>query len=85
MPKLKVTKLKSGLIKRIHVNGAQIRFNKRELTDHPVITVKTYNRNVYGRIVSIRGPSVLRQCFNKPLPSGAVTWIETEAEVTVYA
>lgn len=79
------TVLKEGLRKRIHVNGAEVRRNKRDKTDRPVFTVKTYNQNVYGTAVRISGPSTLIQRFDKPLASGAVAWIETSAEVLVYA
>lgn len=76
-------KIRDGLKKRIHVNGAVIRRNKRDGTNDPVFTTKTYKKNYYGRSVIIHGPSVLCQDFENRLASGAVAWIETTAPVTV--
>lgn len=78
------TALRGGLLKRIHVNGALIRSNKRTGEDLPVFTVKTYNANTTGRRVTIDGPCVLQQDFTHRLASGAVAWIETRAPVTVH-
>lgn len=79
-----MTLVKAGTIKRIHVNGAVIRRNKKEHRDDPVFTVKSNKKNTYGRTVCIRGPSMLVQDFEARLASGAVAWIETRAEVEIY-
>lgn len=77
------TVLRDGLLKRIHVNGALVRFNKRSGENLPVFTVKTYDANTTGREVRIDGPCILQQNFEHRLASGAVAWIETRARVTV--
>lgn len=76
-------RIKAGVTKRIHVNGAVIRRNKQQQRNDPVFTVKTYNSNQYGRCVQIHGPSELMQNFTKRLASGAVAWITTKAEVEI--
>jgi len=76
---------------RIHVNQFAIRRNKRAKRDvEPVLTVKTYNSNVYGRKVVIQdenGKPVATVMYrpDKPLSCGAVCWIETTNKVEVYA
>ena len=64
-------------------HGARIRANKQQGTDEPCISVKCRGRNYYGRSVTIDGTCLLRQAFDKPLPSGAVAWIETYSAVTI--
>ncbi len=67
--------------KRIHVNQGVIRSNRKNGTDNPPITVKTYKSNTYAREVSIEGPSRLIYNPDNPLSCGARLWIETEASV----
>ena len=69
--------------KRIHVNMHHIRHNKKHGTNKPVITVKTYQDNVYGNEVQILGKSTVVYRPNKPLSCGAKVWIETDAEVII--
>ena len=69
--------------KRIHVNQHVIRSNKKNNENNPVITVKTYQDNVYGNEVQILGESTVVYSPNKPLSCGAKVWIETEAEVVI--
>lgn len=83
MPRGAAIPVLAGIKKRIHVNGAVIRKNKRDGTNDPVFTVKTYKSNTYGRAVEIHGPCRLQQNFHQRLSSGAVAWIETTAPVTV--
>jgi hypothetical protein len=45
--------------KRIHVNQHVIRSNKKNNENNPVITVKTYQDNVYGNEVQILGESTV--------------------------
>lgn len=75
--------LPAGSIKRIHVNGAVIRANKKNGTNAPVFTVKTCRSNDYGRRVTIHGPAELTQDFERRLGSGAVAWITTRAAVEI--
>lgn len=69
--------------KRIHVNQHNIRANKKDGGDRPVLTVKTYKSNTYGHEVEILGPSKLVYSPEKPLSCGARVWIETEADVLI--
>ena len=69
--------------KKIHINMHEIRSNKRNGTNDPVITVKTYNSNTYGYEVDILGGSKVVYSPDKPLSCGARVWIETDSEVLV--
>ena len=69
--------------KIIHVNMHKIRSNKKNNTDDPVITVKTYKSNNYAHEVDIQGPSKIVYSKDKPLPCGARVWIETEEKVVL--
>jgi len=69
--------------KRIHVNQHVIRSNKKNNENNPVITVKTYQDNIYGNEVQILGESTFVYRPNKPLSCGARVWIETDAEVVI--
>jgi hypothetical protein len=72
----------------IHVNQQNIRANKKNGTNLPVITVKTYKTNTYGhsaRILDRDGEEIARVVYrpDKPLSCGARVWIETKKEVRV--
>ena len=69
--------------KRIHVNQHNIRRNRKEGTNDPVITCKTYKSNEYGHEVNIQGPSRVVYSPEKPLSCGAVLWIEIDSDVVV--
>lgn len=77
--------LPAGTIKRIHVNGANLRLNKRTrpISNFPVFTVKNRRDNIKGNLVEINGPVILIYDPHKPMKSGAVAWMETKAEVIV--
>ena len=70
------------MIKRIHVNRHNIAYNKKHGTHRPVFTVKTYKSNT--KTNRIRCPDGVTLVYrpDKPLPCGAVAWMETEG--TVY-
>ena len=68
---------------RIHVNGANLRMNKKDKGNRPVFTVKDYKQNRKGNYVVIQGPSEMI-FSHKSLKSGAVAWIETYSDVDVY-
>jgi len=74
---------KSKKKKRIHVIQHIIRSNKKNGTDHPAISVKTYNSNDYVKEVEIHGPCKVIYSPDKPLSCGARVWIETQADVTM--
>jgi hypothetical protein len=69
---------------RIHVNGQNVRSNKKDGGDRPVLTVKDYRRNrKTNKRVTLTGPSQLIYRPDRRLPSGAVMWIETEHPVLI--
>lgn len=68
---------------RIHINQHVIKANRKNGTNEPPITAKTYKDNRYGHSVTIHGPSVVVYSPDKPLSCGAHVYIETESEVTV--
>lgn len=70
--------------KRIHVNQHRIKANKKNSTDLPVITTKTYKENAYGHEVIIDGPCRIIYRPDKPLSCGATVWIETQEKVVVF-
>lgn len=69
--------------KIIHVNQANIRSNKKNGTNLPVLTVKTYRDNLYTDEVIIHGPSRLIYSPDKPLSCGARVWLEAYCPVEV--
>ena len=69
--------------KIIHVNMHKIRSNKKNDTNDPVITVKTYKSNNYAHEVDIQGPSKIVYSKDNPLSCGARVWIETEEKVVL--
>ena len=71
------------MIKRIHINMHNIRYNKKHNAKKPVITVKTSKENVYGHRVKILGGSDVIYSPDKPLSCGARVWIETNSSVVV--
>ena len=70
-------------MKRIHVNQHVIRSNKTKGLENAPITVKSGKKNVYGKSVSISGPSQVVYQPGKPLSCGARLWIETTSDVFV--
>lgn len=67
----------------IHVNQHVIKANRKNGTDNPVLTVKTYKDNRYAHEVDIKGDSKVVYSPDKPLSCGAHVWIETHGEVTI--
>lgn len=69
--------------KKIHINMHVIRSNKKNGTNDPVITVKTYKSNTYGHEVDILGNSKVVYSPDNPLSCGARVWIETDSDVLI--
>ena len=72
----------------IHVNQHVIKANRKNGTNEPRLTAKTYKSNDYGHEVIIRddaGNEVARVVYrpDKPLSCGAHCWIETLNRVEV--
>ena len=70
--------------KRIHINQHVIRANKKNGTNDPALTVKTYRNNYYAHRVEIGGASSVVYSPDKPLNCGARVWIETDATVAAF-
>lgn len=73
---------------RIHVNQHNIKANRKNGTNKPVITCKTYKSNDYGHAALIKdkdGNVVAKIIYqpDKPLSCGAHVWVETELDVEV--
>ncbi len=67
----------------IHVNQHVIKSNRKNNTNEPVLTVKTYKENNYAHEVQIKGDSKVIYSPDKPLSCGAHVWIETQGEVII--
>lgn len=72
----------------IHINQSVIRANKKNGEENPVITCKTYKKNIYAKELEIldeSGNVVAKVVYSpdKPLSCGARVWIETHHEVRV--
>ena len=70
----------------VHVNQHIIKRNRKNSTEEPCLTVKTYKSNNYTNsaiIVDADGNEVARVVYrpHKPLSCGAHCWIETQLEV----
>jgi len=70
----------------IHVNQHKIKANRKNKTNEPVLTCKTYKDNRYGHtaiILDSEGTEVGRFVYrpDKPLSCGAHVWFETENDV----
>ena len=66
---------------RIIVNRQLVQKNRREGTDVPCISVKTYRGTERVHEVRFTGPAVLRSAAAPPSgTAGATVWIETEYE-----
>ena len=69
----------------IHVNQHVIKANRKTGAQDPVLTVKTYESNMYAHEVQIHGPSKIVYSADKPLSCGAHVWIETQSEVEIVS
>lgn len=72
--------IEEGLLKRLHVDQARVRANKKNGTELPVITIQAKGGPYKARVAVISGPSILR--MGDPLSCGARVWVETTAKVT---
>ena len=76
------------MLKRIHVNKHNIAYNKKHTHDSDFeermpFTVKTYKDNYKLDYVECLDRVRLVYSPDKPLPCGAVAWMETEGDVIV--
>lgn len=75
------TTLREGLVKRIHVDQARIRANRKNGTNLPQLTVQAAGGPYKGHQVHIDGPSTLMG--GDPLSCGARVWVFTKAQVRI--
>lgn len=67
----------------VHVNQHAVKSNRKTGKRNPVLTVKTYKSNTYAHEVELTGPSKVVYSPDKPLPCGAVCWIESQHPVKI--
>jgi hypothetical protein len=76
------------MLKRIHVNRHNVAYNKKHTHDSDFeermpFTVKTYKDNYKTDYVECLDHVRLVYQPDKPLPCGAVAWMETDGDVKV--
>lgn len=69
--------------KIVHVNQHVLKANRKNGTNEPPLTVKSYNKTAYGHEVEFLGASRTVHRPNQPLSCGAVLWVETDGDVLV--
>ena len=67
----------------IHVNQHVIKANRKSGERTPPLTMKSYNKNIKATEISIDGKARVIYSPDKPLPCGAVVWIETDDNAIV--
>ena len=67
----------------IHVNQHIIKANRKSGERTPPLTMKSYNKNIKATEISIDGKARGIYSPDKPLPCGAVVWIETDDDAIV--
>ena len=77
----------SKAIKKIHINQHNIRSNKKDGTELPVVTIKVGRKNYYCNSIEIMGPSKLSYCGSGDkdpiLSCGARVVLETNSIVRI--
>jgi hypothetical protein len=67
----------------VHVNKPQIDRNRKNYTQHPVITIRKGSRKVYCAQAKIYGSCQVVYQPDSPLSCGAVVWIEIDPDSVV--
>ena len=67
----------------IHVNQHIIKANRKSGARTPPLTMKSYSKNIKATEISIDGKARVIYSPDKPLPCGAVVWIETDDDAIV--
>jgi len=67
----------------IHVNQHIIKANRKSGERTPPLTMKSYNKNIKATEIVIDGKARVIYSPDKPLPCGAVVWIETDDNAIV--
>ena len=68
----------------VHVNQHMIKYNQKHGTEFPVLTVKHRGKTYYAHEVNYHDRSITVYRPNKPLSCGAVCWVETDGDVTLF-
>jgi len=68
----------------VHVNQHMIKYNKKWGTEYPVLTVKHRGKTYYGHQVTYHDGCETIYRPLKPLSCGAVCWVETDGDVTIF-
>jgi len=68
----------------VHVNQHMLKHNQKHGTEFPVLTVKHRGKTYYGHEVIYHDSSTTKYQPKKPLSCGAVCWVETEGDVTIF-
>jgi len=67
----------------IHVNQHIIKRNRKSGERTPPLTMKSYTKNIKATEIAIDGKATVIYSPDKPLPCGAVVWIETDDNAIV--
>jgi hypothetical protein len=68
----------------VHVNQHMIKHNRKHGTEFPVLTVKHRGKTYYAHEVNYHNHSTTIYRPHKPLSCGAVCWVETNGDVTLF-
>jgi hypothetical protein len=68
----------------VHVNQHMLKYNQKNRTEFPVLTVKHRGKTYYAHEVIYHDHSITKYRPNSPLSCGAVCWVETEGDVTLF-
>ena len=68
----------------VHVNQHMIKHNQKHGTEFPVLTVKHRGKTYYAHEVIYHHHSTTYYRPHKPLSCGAVCWVETDGDVTLF-
>ena len=68
----------------VHVNQHMLKYNQKNHAEFPVLTIKHRGKTYYAHEVIYHDPSTTIYRPHKPLSCGAVCWVETEGNVTLF-
>jgi len=68
----------------VHVNQHMLKHNQKHGTEFPVLTVKHRGKTYYAHEVIYHQHSTTMYRPHNPLSCGAVCWVETQGNVTLF-
>ena len=68
----------------VHVNQHMLKYNQKHGTEFPVLTVKHRGKTYYAHEVIYHHHSTTMYRPHNPLSCGAVCWVETQGNVTLF-